>query len=157
MSLSLVGLAGSIMTLVIMPFSSCNQSRSSEEQGSDGEWVELETGYEIAPESVSTYRGTVRYVEEDPLPKFVMRFNPYKLEADRETLGPQASAWAPPEPPIGPETQTIDIYLGSTEVLQPFIGKRIELRGKIVTLTVEGHAFLEIWPVSFRPLSEDDS
>ncbi|MBD3369033.1 hypothetical protein GF402_01565, partial [Candidatus Fermentibacteria bacterium] len=146
MSLSLVGLAGSMLILLIMPFSSCNQSRSSEEPGDGGEWVELDMGYEISPDSISTYRGTVRYVEEDPLPEYVMRFNPYKLEADREPLGPQAAAWAPPEPPIGPETQTIDIYMGSTDVLQPFIGKTIELRGKIVTLTVEGHAFLEIWP-----------
>lgn len=153
MSFSLVGLYVSLTILLIMPVSSCNQSRSSDDPGKVEEWVELDMGYEISPDSISTYRGTVRYVEEDPLPEYVMRFNPYKLEADRETLGADAAAWAAPEPPIGPETQTIDIYMGSTDVLQPYIGKEIELRGKIVTLIVEGHAFLEIWPVAFRPLA----
>jgi hypothetical protein len=151
-SLSLIGLYASLAILLIMPVSSCNQSRSSDDPGKAEEWVELHMGYEISTDSISTYRGTVRYVEEDPLPNYVMRFNPYKLEAVRETLGPDAGAWAPPEPPMGPETQTIDIYIGSSDALQPYIGKEIELRGKIVTLVVEGHAFLEIWPISFRPL-----
>jgi hypothetical protein len=59
-----------------------------------------------------------------------MRFNPYRLEM---------------------EEQTLEIYMGSSDLLHPLIGECIEIRGAVVSMSVEGHLFVEIWPTEYRP------
>ncbi|MBN1434362.1 hypothetical protein JW921_06335 [Candidatus Fermentibacterales bacterium] len=113
----------------------CGTSQSSDgEQPEPAEWVVLfpdQDWNDFAPEQVQTFEGVVLYEAEDPLPSYVQRHNEYKL---------------------GMEDGTIDIYMGSSDELRPFIGRRIEIRGVIVDMEVEGQYFVEIWPTEYRPL-----
>ena len=40
--------------------------------------------------------------------------------------------------------------MGSSEEFSPLVGREIEIRGCIETIGVEGHVFVEIWPVEYR-------
>jgi hypothetical protein len=120
-------------------------------------WTDLGTDLGLPAESLSVLEGTLRYSGEDPLPAYVMRHNPYRLEVDRDCLRgvPGLAGTEPPEPPLGPETTALDIHTSADDTLRPWIGREIEIRGMIVTTMVEGHLFVEIWPAAFRPAPED--
>ena len=48
-----------------------------------------------------------------------------------------------------------DVYVGArTELLQPYVGKRVRLTGKTVEREVEGRHRREIWPARITALSE---
>lgn len=96
-------------------------------------WIELfpdQDWNDFPAESVLTFRGILIYQEADTLPSYVMRFNPYRLEM---------------------EEQVMEIYMGSSDVLHPLVGEDIEIRGMVLTICVEGHLFVEIWPTEYRP------
>jgi hypothetical protein len=100
------------------------------------EWTELfpdEVWNDYPPEDVQTFTGVVLYEATDPLPSYVQRHNQYKLKTD---------------------SGTYDIYMGSSDLFQPIIGWEIELRGCIEEISVEGHFFVEIWPVEYRMAGE---
>jgi len=51
---------------------------------------------------------------------------------------------------------SLDICTSARDLLRPWIGYEIGLREKTATTLVEGHLFVEIWPVAFRPIGEKD-
>jgi hypothetical protein len=96
------------------------------------EWVVLFPDQEwndYPEDQIETWTGVIVYEATDPLPSYVQRHNPYKLKTG---------------------DGTIDIYMGSSDELQGLIGREIEIRGCLETIGVEGHVFVEIWPVEYR-------
>jgi hypothetical protein len=118
-------------------------------QGEPGqEWIEVCADQEwsdFMAAEVSTFSGILRRVPDDPMPSFVMRFNPYKLE-----LFSSDSATGSVLYEEGGELR--DIYCGSSDDLRPFLGTRVEIQGWLNTMDVEGQRFVEIWPVRIREL-----
>jgi hypothetical protein len=90
----------------------------------DDEWNNF------SEEQLIDYWGTIQYEPHDPNPTFVQRYNPYKL--------------------LIPSGITIDIYCGSSDVLKPYIGHKVTIKGARRELVVEGHRFDEILPVKIK-------
>ena len=91
------------------------------------DWYKNQAGKE------ETFEGTLQRIER---PKGVVgfgRFNPYRLVMKGDTR---------------------EVYVGSQgKLLDPYVGKRIRLTGKAVTLEVEGRTHREIWPARLELLS----
>ena len=125
-----------IVVLSALAVASCasGQSGGADQQTPQREWIVLfpdQDWNDFAGEEIETFSGLLLYEAGDPLPSYVQRHNEYKLQMD--------------------EGGTLDIYLGSSDELEPLIGSRIEIRGCIVEMEVEGHCFIEIWPTEYRP------
>lgn len=98
-----------------------------------GGWIELHPEADwnnFSEDELRTFVGVVEHQPEGDQISFVMRYNPFKLRRTE---------------PEG----VLDIY-GRSEKLKQFIGKRVEIRGKLEMLRVEGRQFIEIWPVKVR-------
>jgi hypothetical protein len=104
-----------------------------------GDWIVLfpdESWNDYPEEQLETFRGVVAYEAEDPLPSYVQRHNPWKLET---------------------EEGTFDVYMGSSNEFSGLAGREIEIRGCLETICVEGHVFVEIWPARYRIVSAGPS
>ena len=117
---------------LLLVLACCASSQESADQPEPAEWIVLfpdQDWNDYPPEEVETFTGVVVYEAADPLPSYVQRHNPYKIKTDSGTM---------------------DIYMGSSDVLHSLVGSRIEIRGCIETICVEGHVFVEIWPTEYR-------
>jgi hypothetical protein len=76
--------------------------------------------------------GTIKFSPKNPRPSFVQRFNPYKLVME--------------------SGQVFDIYCSGSNVLRPYVGRRVIIRGKRMDLEIEGYLFKEIWPIGIKCL-----
>jgi hypothetical protein len=105
----------------------------------DQEWRVSMTG------EFSTFSGILRRIPADPMPSYVMRYNPYKLELSSSDTGTVSVLHAG-------YGELRDIYCGSSDELLPFVGACVEIQGRLNTMEVEGRCFVEIWPVRIREI-----
>jgi hypothetical protein len=114
----------------------------------DHEWIEVFTDQEWRVSmtgELATFSGILRRVPADPMPSYVMRYNPYKLELSSSGAGTVSVLHAG-------YGELRDIYCGNSDELLPFVGTRVEIQGLLNTMEVEGQGFVEIWPVRIREI-----
>ena len=116
----------SIMSFFTVVYTSCGKVN----KGSSNltEWRVLfpdEDWNNFPSEELEMFSGILSYDSSDPYPSYVQRYNPYKLGE-------------------------YDVYCGSSDVLSTYVGKKVVIEGKLETISVEGHVFIEIWPTRIR-------
>jgi len=89
----------------------------------------------------------------------VQRFNPYQLltRMTVETIV-EENVNGVITKKIVPKTRMMarDIYVGGkTDILDGYVGKKVKITGKAVTMELEGAKFNEIWPAAIEIVKED--
>jgi hypothetical protein len=115
-----------IVSFFTIMYTSCGKATDGSRNVS--EWQVLfpdEDWNNFPSEELEIFSGIVSYDSHDPYPSYVQRYNPYKLGE-------------------------YDVYCGSSDILKVYIGKKVIIEGKLVTISVEGHVFREIWPTKIK-------
>lgn len=83
-------------------------------------------------DEVTEFTGTLIHQTGGDQIGFLQRHNPYKLKTDKG--------------------ETIDVYMGETDDLAPYTGKKVTLAGKLQQFELEGKDIKEIWPNKLKVL-----
>jgi hypothetical protein len=121
--------------LCAIVFSSLIYSFACQRKIDPGKWEVLfpnATWNKFSKQEEKDFVGTIKFAPKNPRPSFVQRFNPYKL--------------------VMQSGETFDIYCSGSNVLKPYIGRRVIVRGKRMDLEIEGYLFKEIWPIGIKCL-----
>jgi hypothetical protein len=82
------------------------------------------------PADIREYEGTLTHTPQKGA-SMLMRYNPYKLAMSSGTL---------------------DVYVGGSDDLKPYVGRKVILRGKFTLMLLEGRTKREIWPAAIKVL-----
>jgi hypothetical protein len=119
-------------------------------------WYKDQKGDEV------TIAGVLQKLKGDGGVGAVQRFNPYYLTyTERQTVTvsvPVGGGKFVPETRIVEAKKERDIYVGGkNDILDGYVGKKVQFTGKVVDMELEGRSFHELWParVELEPKMND--
>jgi hypothetical protein len=86
--------------------------------------------YEDRPGKAEDFTGVLRYEPRKPGEAGGRRYNPYRLVME-----------------VKGRLEAREVYVaGKTELLKPYVGRKVTLHGKPVEMDVDGKTHREVWP-----------